>query len=146
MSRHHTARKPRITLSAQDYEALSRLVSSAEHTMPDVAAFLQGELDRAHVLPRGRRAPGHVAMGSRLSYRDETTGRVQHVTLVHPPEADISQGRVSVLTPIGAALIGLKAGDGIDWTTRSGDVRHLTVLEVEDETASPAAPETALPA
>jgi regulator of nucleoside diphosphate kinase len=106
--------------------------------MPEVAEFLQLELERAHVLTKAKRAAGHVAMGSRLSYRDETTGRVQQVTLVYPPEADIAQGRISVLTPIGAALIGIKAGDGIDWTTRSGEVRHLTVLEVEDPVAQPA--------
>ncbi len=138
-----STRQPRITLTAEDHEALSRMVRSAEHTMPEVAEFLQREVDRAHVLTKGRRAQGHVAMGSRLTYRDETTGREHKVTLVYPPEADIAQGKISVLTPVGAALIGLKAGDGIDWRTRSGEMRHLTVIEVEDKApdASPLAKE-----
>lgn len=68
-------------------------------------------------------------MGSVVELRDETMGKVQAVTLVYPGNADISQGR-SVLTPIGAALIGLSAGDCITWETRTGELRQLTVLRI----------------
>ena len=51
-----------------------------------------------------------VNIGSQVSFRDEVTGREQTVSIVLPADADIAAGRVSVLTPIGAALIGLKAG------------------------------------
>jgi len=71
---------------------------------------LADELDRASVLPKGRVADDTVRMGSRLEYRDETLGTVRTATLVYPDEADISQGKISVLTPVGIALIGLKAG------------------------------------
>jgi regulator of nucleoside diphosphate kinase len=54
---------------------------------------------------------------------------VQTVTLVYPQEADISKGRISVLTPIGTALIGLPVGKSIDWTTRTGETKRLTVLK-----------------
>lgn len=71
-------------------------------------------------------------MGCQVEFRDDTTGKVQTVTLVYPGEADIAQGKISVLTPIGAALIGLRAGHSISWETRSGDIKRLTVLTVRE--------------
>jgi regulator of nucleoside diphosphate kinase len=56
------------------------------------------------------------------------------VTLVYPDEADITKGRVSVLTPIGTALIGVAAGNSIGWRTRSGEMKRLTVLQVRGST------------
>jgi regulator of nucleoside diphosphate kinase len=124
--------KPRITLTAQDHEKLSILAGAAAHTMPDVAAVLTEELDRAHVLSNGRYPEHIVRMGSEVEFRDDTTGKVQTVTLVYPDEADISKGRISVLTPIGAALIGVRAGHSITWETRTGELRRLTVLQVRE--------------
>jgi regulator of nucleoside diphosphate kinase len=127
-----TPRKPRITMTAQDHEKLSILARAAEHTMPDVAAVLSEELDRAHVLARARHPEHIVCMGCEVEFRDDTTGKVQVVTLVYPEDADISKGRISVLTPIGAALIGVRAGHSITWETRTGDLRRLTVLQVRE--------------
>jgi regulator of nucleoside diphosphate kinase len=124
--------KPRITLTASDYEKLSVLASAAAHTMPEIAAELADELDRAHVLAPGRHPADTVCMGCEVEFRDDMTGRVQTVTLVYPNEADISKGRIGVLTPIGIALIGLPAGKSIDWTTRTGETRRLTVLQVRE--------------
>src|SRR5919205_967312 len=122
--------KPRITLTTHDHERLSQLARAAAQTMPDMAAELTEELDRAHVLAKGRHPVDAVCMGSEVVYRDDTTGRTQTVTLVYPNEADIAKGRVSVLTPIGTALIGLPVGKSIDWTTRTGETKRLTVLQV----------------
>jgi regulator of nucleoside diphosphate kinase len=97
---------------------------------PHIASCLADELDRASVLPKGRVAADTVRMGSHLEYRDETLGTVRTATLVYPDEADISQGKISVLTPIGIALIGLKVGQSITWETRNGVVRELTLLGV----------------
>ncbi|MEE1656522.1 nucleoside diphosphate kinase regulator [Microvirga sp. CF3062] len=130
-----SAVKPRITLTATDYEKLSALADAAAHTMPDVAAELADELDRAHVLPRGKQRADAVHMGCEVDFRGDVTGRVQSVTLVYPNEADISKGRISVLTPIGTALIGLPVGQSIDWTTRTGESKRLTVLGVREPAA-----------
>jgi regulator of nucleoside diphosphate kinase len=124
--------KPRITLTAHDHERLSQLARAAAHTMPEVAAALTEELDRAHVLAKGRHPVDVVCMGSEVVYRDDTTGRTQTVTLVYPNEADIAKGRASVLTPIGVALIGLATGRSINWQTRTGEMKRLTVLEVRE--------------
>jgi len=127
-----TQRKPRIRLTAPDYEKLSVLARAAENTMPDVAAALTEELDRAHILAKGSHPEHIVCMGCEVEFRDDTTGKVQTVTLVYPDEADISKGKISVLTPIGTALIGLRAGHSITWETRTGDLRRLTVLQVRE--------------
>ena len=56
-------------------------------------------------------------MGSQVVYRDEGTGRIREVALVYPHEADINLNRISVLTPVGAALIGLAEGQSIEFRT-----------------------------
>jgi regulator of nucleoside diphosphate kinase len=136
MTKNSRGTKPRIVLTTADHERLSALADAATSTMPDVAAALAEELDRAQVLPAGRQTAAVVRMGSEVDFRDDVTGRVQTVTLVYPNEADIAQGRISVLTPIGTALIGLPVGKSIDWTTRNGDSKRLTVLEVREPAAA----------
>lgn len=125
-------RKPRIVLTAQDHERLSILARTANGTVQDAAAVLTSELDRAHVLAKGRHPEHTVFMGCEVEFRDDTTDKVQTVTLVYPGEADISQGKISVLTPIGAALIGMRAGHSITWETRAGDLKRLTVIDVRE--------------
>lgn len=123
--------KPRIILTASDHEKLSLLARAAESTMPDIAFELAEELDRASVLPEGRSSDA-VCMGCEVEFRDDVTERVQTVILVYPNEADISKGRISVLTPIGTALIGVPVGKSIHWTTRNGETKRLTVLQVHE--------------
>jgi regulator of nucleoside diphosphate kinase len=100
--------------------------------MPDLAAELAEEIGRAQVLAKGSRLKNLVRMGTEVEFRDETTGKVRKVILVYPEEADIARGKVSVLTPVGTALIGLQTGQSITWETPSGEVRQLTILAVRD--------------
>lgn len=123
---------PRIVLSAEDFERLSALVKAAASASSPVMDFLAGEIGRAHVLARGRCPQDIVSMNSEVEFRDNSTGRVQTMTLVYPSEADISNRKLSVLTPVGAALIGVRAGASITWETPSGEARTLTVLSVRD--------------
>jgi regulator of nucleoside diphosphate kinase len=69
-------------------------------------------------------------MGSTVRYVTDT-GDDRTVTLVYPAEADISSGKVSILTPIGAALIGLSPGQSIDWQARDGRFHRLTIESVQ---------------
>ena len=69
-------------------------------------------------------------MGSRVTYRDETTDRVREVTLVYPDEANINLHRISILALVGVALIGLSVGQTIDFQTPTRERRSLTVLAV----------------
>jgi regulator of nucleoside diphosphate kinase len=75
-----------------------------------------------------------VRMGSTVAFRDEITKRTYDVMLVFPPDADIERRRVSVLTPMGAALIGLSTGQTITFHSRDGARRELTVLSVASPT------------
>jgi regulator of nucleoside diphosphate kinase len=120
---------PAITLGAGDFSRLDQLASAAEYKMPDVAAFLGQELERARVVPPREVGADVVTMGSRVVFKDDA-GETHDVILVYPEEADMEKGQISVLTPVGAALIGLKVGQSIQWRTRSGEERTLHVLKV----------------
>lgn len=131
-----TRSQPRITLSAEDHDRLSTLANAARHAMPDLAAGLADEIGRAHVLAKGLQPHDIVCMNSAVTFRDDTTGKVRTVTLVYPAEADIAQAKISVMTPVGTALIGLPRGRAIAWETPNGEVRQLTVLSVRTPVAA----------
>lgn len=121
---------PQILVTEGDHDRLSNLIVAANTASPDVADFLERELARARVVAPAALPRGVVAMGSEVAFRDEQSGQVRSVRLVYPRDEDIDNGRISILTPIGVALLGLSAGQSIDWRTRSGLDRALTVLEV----------------
>jgi regulator of nucleoside diphosphate kinase len=124
--------KPDIVISAQDHLRLSNLLAVKRHRFPEAAFALQAELDRARIVPTAPRDA--VQMGSTVEFRSDVTPQ-KPLTLVFPQEADISAGRISILTPIGAALMGLSPGQSIHWKTRDGIVRELTVVRVEPPAA-----------
>lgn len=131
-----TRRKPAITMTRADHERLLRLAESYSARNPDVADVLFAELERARVVAVDRIAADVVRMGSMVRYTSDL-GEDRRVSLVFPGEADIAEGKVSILTPIGAALIGLSAGQSIDWTARDGRVHRLTVEAVEGPATPP---------
>ena len=122
--------KPKIVVSDIDYRRLSGLASGAHDRFPEVAEELQAEMDRAEVVSAGALPPDVVGMGSTVEFRSDA-GQDRRVTLVFPGEADIAANRISILTPIGTALIGLAAGQSIRWTARDGRRHELTVLRVD---------------
>ncbi len=128
-------KKPAIVVAAPEHDRLMALAAAAERSMPDVSRELQDEMARARVVAPERLAPDIVRMGSRVAYRSDD-GKEREVTLVYPFEADIAQQRVSIMTPIGAALIGLSPGQWMGWTARDGRRHRLTVIAVtQPETA-----------
>lgn len=121
---------PPISLSGLDSERLERLAQAAAAKVPHTADFLAREVARANVVPSGFKLQGVVAMGSWVRFRDDTTNHVRAVTLVYPDQADLAVSRLSVLSPVGAALIGLSEGQSIEWQSPNGGWRSLTVLQV----------------
>jgi len=119
---------PTLHIAAEEHERLIGLAQAHLKRFPEAAERLLAEADRAVVLPADRLPRGVVTMGSYVEFRDEESGDVRCVQLVYPGEADIAQGRISVMTLIGAALIGLSAGQSITWPKRRGEHRRLTVL------------------
>ena len=131
-------RKPAITVTRSDHERLSGLAESISTRNPAVAEQLASELDRARIVDDRRIAADVVRMGSRLRFTTDA-GEDRSVTLVFPGEANIAEGKISVLTPIGAALVGLSAGQSIDWTALDGRTHRLTVESVEPPAVAEAA-------
>ncbi|WP_374385242.1 nucleoside diphosphate kinase regulator [Dongia sp.] len=120
---------PPITLSAEDHARLSDLALAVEH-QPGVGDFLTRELMRATILPRAEIGSDIVTMYAELRYRDNSTGEIHQATLVYPGDQDIASWKISVLTPVGTALIGLRVGQSIEWETRSGEIKSLTLLAI----------------
>lgn len=123
--------QPQVFLSTADFGRLEALAAASLDKFPAAAGLLLKEIDRAEVRPQAELPPDVVKMRSRVRFRDEATGAVRRVQIVYPHEADIEADRISVLTLIGAALIGLQAGQSIDCPTVDGQTRALTVLGVE---------------
>jgi regulator of nucleoside diphosphate kinase len=121
---------PPIQVTGDEMRRLRTLANASMDLFPRVARFLARELDRASVPQEDCQPARVVRMGSQVSYRDEKTGETHDVVLVYPHEADISHRRISVLTPVGAALIGLSVGQEIEYQTPGHVTRKLTVLAV----------------
>jgi regulator of nucleoside diphosphate kinase len=127
-------KRPPIAIDASHFARLSALSSLTSGPMIEVCEYLREELDRAHILPAEKLRSDIVNLGSQVEFRDEQTGKVQEIILVYPFDADIARRRVSVLTPIGAALLGLAVNQTISFYTRTGERRELTVLKVSRAT------------
>ena len=91
---------------------------------------LRAELERAIVVPADAIPSGCVTMYSHVRYRDEHAGVSRQIQIVAPEDADVERGKISVLAPVGAALLGLEKGQTIDWRFPAGEVRRLRVEDV----------------
>lgn len=123
-------RLPPVAFTASDVEVLDGLLASGAPT--PARSLLETELSRAAVVSDAA-ARGAARLGDWVEYRTDDNGPVRRVQLVLPVAADIDQNRVSVLSPVGAALIGLKAGARFEWTDTRGRRHRLQLLSVSDE-------------
>ncbi len=121
MLQENTTSVPLVVL-LDDYSQLRGLARNNE-----LKEGLSDELDRAIVVPLERMPADVVTMHSRCIYVDESTGTAREVELVYPEEADPEQGKISVLAPIGSALLGLAVGQSIDWELPGGKIHRITV-------------------
>lgn len=121
-----------IFVTRTDYDRLAQLLAS------DFAAViwprrylddLRSELDRAAVVPEDEAPREAVTMNSTVRLRDLDTGEVETYTLVYPSKANIAQNRLSVLAPVGTAILGYCVGDVVNWETPGG-TRRLRIEEV----------------
>ena len=128
MASHMQTERPKISLRMSDADRLRNIAEAASTKFPQVSDFLAQEIDRAEILPDRGDLPDLVSMNSEVTFRDEISGQERKVTLVYPQSADVDTGKISILTPIGAALIGLSVGQTIEFQTLNGR-RTLTVLK-----------------
>tara|TARA_R110002049_G_scaffold159546_2_gene324532 strand:+ start:12274 stop:12684 length:411 start_codon:yes stop_codon:yes gene_type:complete len=120
---------PPITISSLDLERLERLLDSDRAKNFPGADDLRRELDRADVVEPGEIPPGIVTMNSTARFRNEDTDANYEMTLVYPDGAG-APNSVSILAPIGSALLGLSVGQSISWQLPAGKKLRLQVLEV----------------
>lgn len=121
---------PPISMRMCDADRLRNISEAASEKYPQTTEFLAREIDRAEILPDARLLPGLVTMESEVMFRDDISLQERSVMLVYPEAADVDAGKISILTPIGAALIGLSVGQTIEFQTPGGRWRSLTVLRV----------------
>jgi regulator of nucleoside diphosphate kinase len=122
---------PSIYLTKDDCDRLSDLLEAyAAGSGGRRIDALENEVARAIVVPPEQIPKDVVTMNSRVVFEDETTGERREVTLVYPAHADIDAGKISILVPVGSALLGLRVGQSIDWNLPSGQRRRYRVIAV----------------
>jgi regulator of nucleoside diphosphate kinase len=120
---------PPITVTTLDLERIEELLDSeASKRLPGIDA-LKHELERANVIEPHEVPPGLVTMNSTVLCRDELTMSEYELTLVYPDAVNQSD-RVSILAPVGSALLGLSVGQKISWQVPGGRILQLHMLEV----------------
>ncbi|WP_421861769.1 nucleoside diphosphate kinase regulator [Parvibaculum sp.] len=122
---------PPIIVADEQFEELSTVAEQLAHAIPEVGHFLERELDRAKLMSLARMPGDIVTVGSTVEFIFGMKGRAERLTLVYPAGAVAEHGFVSLASPVGVALLGMKAGNTISWSTRYGDMRSLKVLAVE---------------
>lgn len=117
-----------LHISESDHQRISELL---EHFNGGGSDLLMEELDRAVLIADESVPPDLVTMNSFISCEDMDSGEQIDVQLVYPERANIDESRVSILAPVGAALIGLKSGQHIEWPLPNGKTRRLLVKRVQ---------------
>jgi regulator of nucleoside diphosphate kinase len=124
---HTMAELPQIYLTQNDADRLLKLVESQPGKRFEK---LESELVRAKVVPRDQIPGDVVTMNSRVVFENETTRERREVTLVYPSSADIDAGKISILVPVGSALLGLRVGQSIDWELPGGEKQRFRIVDV----------------
>ncbi len=126
----NTATHPRIHLIEAEADRLFELAEGLQRGQPELSALLLKEIERAQLHDAADLPAGVISLGSRVEFVDETTGARRVVSLVYPQHADFEAGRLSVLTHMGAGLLGLTEGQRVAWPDREGREHRLHVLKV----------------
>jgi regulator of nucleoside diphosphate kinase len=129
-SLHAREGRPTIHLLASEADQVAGLALRVEHDNPVVASMLLEEIERAELHDPQSMPPDAVRLNSRVAFIDERTSELREVQLVLPLAANIAEGRISILTPMGAALYGLVSGQSIEWPDRQGHTRPIRIVRV----------------
>src|SRR5688500_14755689 len=124
-----------VFLSHTDAEALAHMLEAyrrGHSSESDPAGALADLLAQARRVPDAKLPPDRIAMGSTVTYVEEPSGVRRTVTLAYPADADLRLGKISVLSPIGRALIGRKRGETVDAVLPGRRLLEIRVVETED--------------
>ena len=120
---------PALLLSRLDCDRIEALLEDPRNADIDTSK-LEAELARAQVVEPGQMPADVITMNSTARFRDEASGDEREMTLVYPSGADGSNDKVSILAPVGSALLGLRVGDTIEWPVPGGRTIRLRVLSI----------------
>jgi len=121
-----------IFITTQDYERLKQMIECFKNIwLKDQTSLekLQHEIDRAHIIPSLLVGQDVVTMNSSVKLKDVDTGQIMEYEVVFPQEADLEKNKLSILAPIGTALLGYRVGDKVCWEVPSG-VRTLEIQQI----------------
>ena len=124
------ATKPKIVVSATDMERLEKLLESLPANAFPGMVDLETELDRAEVVASGDVPPTVVTMNSTVKFSVESSAEEFCLTLVYPKDIDGGGEKISILAPVGSALLGLSEGDEIEWPRPGGGSVRVRIKEV----------------
>jgi regulator of nucleoside diphosphate kinase len=128
-----------IYISRDDHSKLHLLLATLPASNGNsTLRKLRDELDRAAVIDPAALPPDIVTMESTVQYEDLGSGEIEEYTLTFPDRADIEKKRLSILAPIGTALIGCRVGDVVNWSTPGG-TRQLKIRRATPPSSEPAA-------
>ena len=117
---------PPIVITRTDLDRLRWMLASSARRDSDAAEALAGEIDRADVVEATQLPPDVVSMNSTVRLCEQSSGREYELTLVYP--GDTGENCVSVLAPVGSALLGLAVGREIEWPLPGGQTARIKVL------------------
>jgi regulator of nucleoside diphosphate kinase len=122
--------RPKVIVSALDAQRLERLLESLPANAFPGKAELEAELERAEVVDPKDVPPSVVTMNSTVRFRVESSSEEFCLTLVYPKDVDATGGTISILAPVGSALLGLSEGDEIEWPRPGGGTLQVRLEEV----------------
>lgn len=128
--RKQNTKRPDITVSSTDLERLEGLLGEIRAGAPAIADGLRAELDRARIVEPAEMPRDVVTMNSTVRFADAASGREFERTLCYPGDAATADTAVSILAPLGSALLGLAEGQEIDWPVPGGHLARIRVLRV----------------
>lgn len=123
-------KKPQIILTSLDLDRLEALLESIPADAFPGKAALQAELDRAEIVAPERVPPSVVTMNSTVRFSIENSDEDFCLTLVYPKDINGSANRISILAPVGSALLGLSVGDELEWPRPGGGMMKVCVVEI----------------
>ncbi|MCX7322282.1 MAG: GreA/GreB family elongation factor [Hyphomicrobiales bacterium] len=127
MISHLDPRLPPIAVKASEIDLLWNVAEHGSSVEPRASAFLKNEIGRAEILLEPRVLRGLVTMNCSVSFRDVGSSEEMTVELVFPEAANEAAGRISVLSPLGASLLGMSVGQAIQFADERGVRRTIVV-------------------
>jgi regulator of nucleoside diphosphate kinase len=122
--------KPHIIVSSQDLERLEALLDSLPASASESKAALLNELGRAEVVEPHEVPPSVVTMNSKVRFLIETSNEEFCLTLAYPKDVNEGSEKISVLSPVGSALLGLSIGSRIEWPRPDRAMLKVKILDV----------------